>query len=68
MVVPFVVQTVMVKVQKSLLCLWAELVSFPRREATKLDLVLKKKKSREPFALGKQEEEKFPGPLDSTYL
>lgn len=42
-------------VQKGLPCLWAELMSFLRRDATKLDLVFGKQKSRKPFAVEKQE-------------
>lgn len=67
MVVPFIVQAVLLKVQKSLSCLWTELMSFPRREATELDHVFGKQRSREPFAIGKQEE-RLLGPLYSIYL
>lgn len=59
MVVPFMVQAVMLWVQKGLPCLWAELRSFLRRDATKLDLVFGKQKIRKPFAVGKQEENRF---------
>lgn len=52
---------------KGLPCLWAELMSFPRREAAKLYLVLKtnNKQKTEPFAVGEQEEERFLDTLDS---
>lgn len=39
--------------------MWAELMSLLRRDATKLDLVFGKQKCREPFEVGKQEENIF---------
>lgn len=54
-------------VQKSCPMLWAQLMSFPRGDANKLDLVLGKK-SREPSAVWKHEEERLLGPFDCIYL
>lgn len=44
----------MLWVQKGLPCLWAELMSFLRREVAKLELVFGKKKIRKPFAVGEE--------------
>lgn len=63
MVVSIVVQAVILWVQKSLPCLWADLMSFFTGSATKLDLVFGKRKSREPFAVGRQEKERLLDPF-----